>query len=70
TADVLYLQGEIALVERSLCEAVNAVVQGEGWVDIYSRMFSLQGPALLDCFHPLESSLDVPLLREDQHVTQ
>ncbi|MGO7872396.1 LuxR C-terminal-related transcriptional regulator [Rhizobium leguminosarum] len=41
TADVLYLQGEIALVERSLGEAVNAVVQGEGWVDIYSRMFSL-----------------------------
>jgi LuxR family maltose regulon positive regulatory protein len=31
----------MALVEKSLGEAVNTVVQGEGWVDIYSRMFSL-----------------------------
>lgn len=40
-AGILYLQGDTALVERSLAEAVNPIVRGEGWVDIYSRMFSL-----------------------------
>lgn len=41
TADILYLQGETAIVDKNLGEALSPIIQGEGWVDIFSRMFSL-----------------------------
>lgn len=34
------------------------------------ELVAMQGPALLDRLHPLTRRLDVPLLREHQHVTQ
>lgn len=41
SADIHYLQGEISFVEKTLSEAMNPIVRGEGWVEIYVRLFSL-----------------------------
>lgn len=40
-AEIHYQHGEIGLVEKTLSEAMNVIVRGEGWVEIYSRLFSL-----------------------------
>lgn len=47
TADILYLQGEIPLVEKMLTASVTPIARGEGWVDIYTRLFSLLSRARL-----------------------
>jgi LuxR family maltose regulon positive regulatory protein len=39
-AEVLYHQGEVALAERMLTEAEEPLCRGEGWVEIYQRLFS------------------------------
>jgi LuxR family maltose regulon positive regulatory protein len=41
SADVLYHQGEVHLVERILSESVEPLVRGESWVDLFTRLFSL-----------------------------
>lgn len=46
-ATVHYQQGDIALVEKTLSEAINPIVRGEGWVEIYSNLFSLLARARL-----------------------
>ncbi len=38
-AEIYYQQGEIGLVEKSLAEAMKPIVRGEGWVEIFSRLF-------------------------------
>lgn len=40
-ADIHYQHGDIGFVEKTLSEAMNPIVRGEGWVEIYSRLFSL-----------------------------
>lgn len=40
-ATIHYQHGEIGFVEKTLSEAMNPIVRGEGWVEIYSRLFSL-----------------------------
>lgn len=46
-AEILYCQGETADAERMLSEAVNPICRGEGWVDLYTRMFSILARARL-----------------------
>ncbi|WP_454854105.1 LuxR C-terminal-related transcriptional regulator [Rhizobium binxianense] len=46
-ADILYLQGDMDLVDKTLGEAVTPIIRGEGWVDIYTRLFSLLARARL-----------------------
>src|SRR5690606_27775913 len=46
-ATVHYQQGDIALVEKTLSEAINPIVRGEGWVEIYSNLFTLLARARL-----------------------
>ena len=41
TADILYLQGEVLLVEQMLSESVEPLVRGESWVDLFTRLFWL-----------------------------
>jgi LuxR family maltose regulon positive regulatory protein len=50
TADILYLQGDISLVEKNLSTAVTPIVRGEGWIDIFTRLFSLLARARLRLF--------------------
>jgi LuxR family maltose regulon positive regulatory protein len=38
-AEIHYQHGEIGLVERNLSEAMKPIVRGEGWVEIFSRLF-------------------------------
>lgn len=38
-AEIHYQHGEIGLVEKSLSEAMKPIVRGEGWVEIFSRLF-------------------------------
>lgn len=38
-AEVHYQHGEIGLVEKNLSEAMESIVRGEGWVEIFSRLF-------------------------------
>jgi LuxR family maltose regulon positive regulatory protein len=40
-AEVLYQQGDLALAERLLDESVAPMCNGEGWVDIYIRLFAV-----------------------------
>ncbi len=40
-AEVLYHQGEVALAERLLTEAERPICRGEGWVELYARLFSV-----------------------------
>ncbi len=40
-AEVLYHQGEVALAERLLTEAERPLCRGEGWVELYERLFSV-----------------------------
>jgi len=40
-ATIYYQHGEIGFVEKTLSEAMTPIVRGEGWVEIYSRLFSL-----------------------------
>jgi LuxR family maltose regulon positive regulatory protein len=41
SADVLYHQGEVQLVEQMLSKCVEPLVRGESWVDLFTRLFSL-----------------------------
>ncbi|WP_233283426.1 helix-turn-helix transcriptional regulator [Agrobacterium tumefaciens] len=41
TADVLYQQGEVLQVEQTLTECVEPLIRGEGWVDLFMRLFWL-----------------------------
>lgn len=41
TADVLYQQGEVLLVEQTLSECVEPLIRGESWVDLFMRLFWL-----------------------------
>jgi LuxR family maltose regulon positive regulatory protein len=40
-AEVLYHQGEVTLAERLLTEAERPLCRGEGWVELYQRLFSV-----------------------------
>jgi len=40
-AEVMYHQGEVAVAERLLTAAERPLCRGEGWVELYERLFSL-----------------------------
>ena len=40
-AEVMYHQGEVALAERLLTAAERPLCRGEGWVELYERLFSV-----------------------------
>ncbi|MDM9625219.1 LuxR C-terminal-related transcriptional regulator [Rhizobium sp. S152] len=61
TADILYLQGDISLVEKSLSTAITPIIRGEGWIDIFTRLFSLLARARLRLF-----GIDVALAAVDK----
>lgn len=41
SADILYQQGDLLLVEQTLSECVEPLIRGEGWVDLFTRLFWL-----------------------------
>ncbi|WP_332302847.1 LuxR C-terminal-related transcriptional regulator [Rhizobium sp. GR12] len=60
SADVLYHQGEVHLVEQILSECVEPLVRGESWVDLFTRLFSLLARSRLrvDGFDTAISAID------------